>query len=163
MERSSALMAEILLAIALVLPWPSVDRAERAQRFAPLILEASERYQVDALLVVALIARESSFRQRIRGKSDRADVGLMGLRLGDDCVDGETDPAVVLAPRFNIMRGVRCLARHVKRCGSVLRALNRYNGRRCSPKSWPHSRRILANYQRIRELVEKRVVIREPL
>jgi len=142
-------VAEILLAISLVLPWPSAKRAEHAQRFAPLILEASDRYDVDPLLVVALIARESSFRPRVRGKRDRADIGLMGLRRGDDCVGGEKDVARILRPRFNVMAGVRCLARHVRRCGDIERALSRYNGRGCTRNS-PHSRRVLASYHRIR-------------
>lgn len=67
----------VLLAIDLaVARWWWVSRKER--RYDPLILRASQRYQIDPALVKAIIWKESRFEPSARGRA--GEIGLMQIR-----------------------------------------------------------------------------------
>jgi len=133
----------VLAAILASLPAASEKRVKRAQRHGPLIVEAAERYSVPQLVLVAQIKNESGWRVFVKGK-DGLDLGLLQLRRGGGCLDGfeHMTDRELMKPRRNIFLGARCLAKFIKRCGSLEAGLSRYNGRGCRKDTF-YSRKIL--------------------
>jgi len=130
-------MKTILMAIAIAVTPPngevSQKRIERAQRNAPHIAAAALEHDIPPLLLVAIIHKESSFRRRVRGL--RGEIGLMQLLRTGGCIPERLPTRKAIVPRTNIMLGAKCLARYIKRCGSISAGLSRYNGRGCTTKT----------------------------
>lgn len=131
------------------LAWPDIDHTATcrhvrlAERYAPIIVQESERYGIDPVAVAALISHESGFRSRAVGA--HGEIGLMQVKPDGHAV--RLCPREVQRlrnPRLNIRCGVRILSYMVKRCGgSMSRALTAYNnGGGC----WEggYTRRVLA-------------------
>ena len=125
------------MAIAIAVTPPngevSQKRIERAQRNAPHIAAAALEHDIPPLLLVAVIHKESSFRRRVRGL--RGEIGLMQLLRTGGCIPERLSSRKAIVPSTNIMLGAKCLARYIKRCGSISAGLSRYNGRGCAAKS----------------------------
>lgn len=123
---------------------PSPALVERVQRIAPLVVLVATEEGVSPLLLSAVIAKESSFRPRARGKA--GEVGLSQLKpdgLAMYYCKG------LRAHRLldNIRCGARLLALAKERCGGCPRRwLSAYNGRKCGESIY--SRRVMRLYDR---------------
>ncbi|HMS79888.1 MAG TPA: transglycosylase SLT domain-containing protein [Burkholderiaceae bacterium] len=89
--------------------------------------EEADRHGLDPCLVMAVIARESSFDPRAR---NRRDVGLMQLNLDwhRDRVAAAGGPQALLDPVRNVRAGTALLAHYRRLGGDDPSALQRYHG-----------------------------------
>lgn len=94
---------------------PSTD-FENRDEFDPIIREASERYNVPALLVKAVIATESGFRQGITNGRTTAS-GLMQVTKAAAKHVGADHGQLTSDPRAEIMAGTAYLSDMIDRFG----------------------------------------------
>jgi len=145
----------VLVVALLQLGHPARSAADvvRARLLAVQILDASEREDIDPVIVAAMIARESAFNAGARGGAD--DLGLMQIRRGGAVVGaGEalTDAALMLPP-INLAFGVAYLARQRAACArhgvtDPVSWISRYKGLAARPSRY--SRGIVAAAARAR-------------
>lgn len=112
---------------------PALAEAEVAAREADL----------DPLLIVAMIAVESSFNPN--AESHAGALGLMQVipRWHWDKIGEENDKEVLFDPRFNVQVGTLVLVEGLQRYGSLEDALQYYNGARNDPQR-RYTRRVLS-------------------
>ena len=115
---------------------------------------ASERFGVDPLLVLAVIAVESSFNP-----DARSHVGAQGLmqvvpRYHEDKLEEYGGSGEVLDPAINILVGTRILEQYLRRSGSLEAALQRYNGA-LSDASGRYARKVLAERGRLQRVIDQ--------
>ena len=124
-----------------------------------LILEQAElnarKYGFDPLLIVAMMAVESSFNPK--AQSPRGAQGLMQVipRYHMDKITphGEAED-VLFDPRINIQIGTQVLAEGMQRYGTLRDALQYYGGARKDPKA-RYSERVLRMKNRLATIVER--------
>ena len=127
------------------------DEAEHVVRAAHI---ASERVGIDPLLVLAVIAVESSFNpiaESIAGAK-----GLMQVvpRYHEDKLEENGGSGTVLDPMTNILVGTRILEQYIRRSGSLEAGLQRYNGAR-SDASSRYAQKVLAERARLQRVVDQ--------
>lgn len=94
-----------------------------AEHAAAHVVELTHRYYAeDPLLLLALAARESSFRPWVVGRHH--DVGLCQVRAQ---IHGRTE-AELIDPEMNVATAARVLRECIRRGGSVRAGLEAYNG-----------------------------------
>jgi soluble lytic murein transglycosylase-like protein len=108
---------------------------EKTLPWCQLIESASEKYNIDALLIAAIMLQESGGQPEIM--SDSGAVGLMqvmprdGIASTFQCINGPcfaNRPSIqeLKDPAFNIDYGVRMLAGLIERYGDIREALKHY-------------------------------------
>lgn len=107
---------------------------------APVILTESAG-RVNALVVGAVIARESNFDPNALGR--RGEVGLMQVKPDAAALLYCADLLPVLwEPWANVRCGVRLLTRALRRCTHLAFGLSHYNGQAC--KRSAYSEKVMA-------------------
>lgn len=124
--------------------WWGQEEKARDERFDRFITEASRRYQIDALLIRAVVWRESDFDPSALGLAGER--GLMQVRepAAQEWADAERienfRPTDLLDPRTNILAGSWYLARAISRWPDADRAevfgLAEYNAGRTHARRW---------------------------
>ena len=112
------------------------------------------RLGVDPLLIIAVMAVESSFNPF--AESVAGAKGLMQVipRYHSDKFDGSEAGKSVLDPDINIQIGARILKDYIRRGGSLVAGLQMYNG---SPgdESNAYANRVLSEQQRLQQVVRR--------
>ncbi len=143
------LVSTVTSAILSLMPlWNTDVEKARAAEYAAIVVEEAQAVEpeIDPLLVVSIIYRESSFRAEVRGQ--RGEVGLMQiLPLGtltrsitkDDLTDVRT----------NIRVGVSHLVYWQNECGAerTLVWVSAYNSGKCRANAY--GKRVLRLYKRL--------------
>lgn len=144
------LIAAVTAAILALVPhWKSEKSQVRAEQYATIIVEECQAVQppIDPFLVVAIVFKESSFREKIKGK--KGEVGLMQIMprgaLTRTILKGKMQDV-----RSNIRVGVGHLHYWQTECGpeNMDLWLSAYNLGRC--KSTKYARRVRRVYCRIK-------------
>ena len=127
------------------------DAAEEAVSAAHL---ASERVGIDPLLVLAVIAVESSFDPNAISLAGAE--GLMQVipKYHEDKLEEHGGSGAVRDPMINILVGTRILEQYIRRAGSLEAGLQRYNGA-LSDGSGRYARKVLAERERLRAIVDE--------
>lgn len=125
-----------------------------ARQITDWAVEIGEIRNLDPLLILAIIATESSFNPRAKSK-----VGAMGLMQVMADVHhrkfkafGGTEAAI--DPYANIVVGTDILAYLIKRTGSVKRALKWYSGAANLPNDRGYSKRVFREHAYLRLAAE---------
>lgn len=115
---------------------------------------ASERIGVDPLLVLAVIAVESSFNPNAQSLAGAQ--GLMQIvpRYHEDKLGEHGGSGAVLDPTINILVGTRILEQYIRRTGSLEAGLQRYNGALSEP-SGRYAQKVLAERGRLQRVVDQ--------
>lgn len=93
-----------------------------AQRVAPLIVENADRYNIDPLLLAALIRQESSYRSNVVSPA-----GAVGLTQVMPKFWQNTCPGDLFNEAINISCGALILNTYEKQAGDLHKALGYYN------------------------------------
>lgn len=117
----------------------------------PVLYEAENQAReadLDPLLIVAMIAVESSFNPL--AESHMGAQGLMQVipRWHMDKIGEDADERALFDPRFNVQVGTLVLVEGLQRYGSLQAALQYYGGARNDPEA-RYSKRVLAMKQRL--------------
>jgi soluble lytic murein transglycosylase-like protein len=123
---------------------------EVADRYAPWILDASDRQRVDPDLVAGLIYVESTFREHVRSHTGAMGPAQVNPRFWERHCGGHSleDPA------HNIQCGAIVLTHYADRCGGMACALRKYNvGPRNLERLRQASMRYLAKVDHFRNLI----------
>lgn len=124
----------------------------------PALLEAeasAARHDLDPLLLVAMMAIESSFNPS--AQSHRGAQGLMQVipRYHQDKIGADADEDALFDPVFNVQIGTSVLAEGLQRYGTLERALQYYGGARRDPKR-RYSKKVLKMKNRISAATDQR-------
>ena len=93
-----------------------------ANRVAPMIVQSAEQYQVDPLLIAAMIHQESSYRNYVVSPA-----GAVGLTQVMPSYWQQTCPGDLFEEASNINCGTYILAKYNQSAGSWKKALAYYN------------------------------------
>ena len=129
---------------------------DRAKEIALAIWDWAKNYEVDPILVAAIIATESNFRN-IKGKTRNDGLGYMQIKISTalsvalDDVDKYQikHGGLILQPRLNIRLGTMYLRRLYVICGSWAEAIEAYN----NDKTGRYLKKVVDNYFRIKDLM----------
>lgn len=110
--------------------------------------ELAEQMGFDPLLIVAIMAVESSFNAR--AVSNMGAQGLMQVipRYHQDKIGTKRGKHALFDPEFNVRVGVRVLHEGMQRYGSLQRALQYYNGSLKDPNA-RYTRKVMAVKKRL--------------
>jgi soluble lytic murein transglycosylase len=121
---------------------------EREKKFFPQIKAAASRYNVDPLLVKAIVWRESKFHPEVRGRA--GEIGLMQIQeiAAQEWADAEHDRAFehehCLDPGTNTLAGTfyfsKLLKRYQQTDNPIAYALADYNAGRGNILKWNGSK-----------------------
>lgn len=130
----------------LVRDWVARRYRVSAEALDPAFVEAEQsarEAELDPLLIVAMMAVESSFNPQ--AKSHAGALGLMQVipRWHMDKIGHENDHAVLFDPRFNVQVGTLVLVEGLQRYGSLEAALQYYNGARHDPEK-RYTKRVMS-------------------
>ena len=108
--------------------------------------------ELDPLLLVAMIAVESSFNPK--AKSHAGALGLMQVipRWHMDKIGHDNDHTVLFDPRFNVQVGTLVLLEGLQRYGSLEAALQYYNGARHDPEK-RYTKRVLSVKRQLQQVL----------
>ncbi|MDX5363671.1 MAG: transglycosylase SLT domain-containing protein [Pseudazoarcus pumilus] len=123
---------------------PAFVEAEQSAREAAL----------DPLLIVAMMAVESSFNPE--AKSHAGALGLMQVipRWHMDKIGAENDHTVLFDPRFNVQVGTLVLVEGLQRYGTLEAALQYYNGARHDPEM-RYTKRVMSVKRQLQDVLRK--------
>ena len=112
-----------------------------------------DRYALDPLLIVAVMAVESGFNPAAR--SDAGAMGLMQVipRFHADKLSA-ANGASVFDPHVNIRLGASVLKDCIRRGGTEIAGLQRYNGAR-GDATYAYARKVLGEKQRLQDAVRR--------
>lgn len=110
--------------------------------------EAGARIGIDPLLIVAIMAVESSFNPR--AVSNMGAQGLMQVipKYHQDKIGSRRGRNALFDPEFNVHVGTQVLHEGMRRYGSLQRALQYYNGSLTDPQA-RYTRKVLAFKKRL--------------
>ena len=110
--------------------------------------ESAEAHGFDPLLIVAIMAVESSFNPR--AVSNMGAQGLMQVipRYHQDKIGKRRDKYALFDPELNVRVGTLVLREGLQRYGSMQRALQYYNGSLKDPKA-SYTRKVMAIKKRL--------------
>lgn len=150
--------AKVLLLIILSLTgWKNQRDIDKASKYADIIIKHSAAFNIDPLLIVAVIQKESGFREIIKGKADER--GLMQIKPKSSASKGYDiyGKKALYDPDLNIYLGARHLARAKVECGTDVMGyyLSFYNGFRqknghCYKTSY--SEKVMIEYRKLRRI-----------
>ncbi len=136
--------------LSLVPHWTSDKSMERAETYASIIVEESEAVQppIDPFLVVAIAYKESSFREKVRGR--KGEIGLMQVLPRGAVTRAVTNEKQFLDVRSNIRVGIGHLNYWQKKCGEDRFEvwLSAYNTGRCTKTDY--AKRIQRLYCKVK-------------
>ena len=143
MKRRRAILFSILFLVTFAAVW--LWREEwREKRFIPQIRAAAKRYNVDPMLVKAVVWRESRFNPDVRGK--HGEIGLMQIQeiTAQEWADSERNLAFTheqcFDPATNTLAGTFYLSKLLKRYSRtgdpIPYALADYNAGRANVLKW---------------------------
>lgn len=132
------------------------DAAEHVVRAAHT---ASERVGIDPLLVLAVIAVESSFNPVAESLSGAKGLMQVVPRYHEDKLEEHGGSSAVLDPTTNILVGTRILDQYIRHSASLEAGLQRYNGAR-SDASSRYAQKVLAERARLQRVVDQHERIR---
>jgi soluble lytic murein transglycosylase-like protein len=115
---------------------------------------ASTRVGLDPLLVLAVIAIESSFDPNAVSLAGAEGLMQVVPRYHEDTLEEHGGIDAVRDPTINILVGVRILDQYIRRAGSLEAGLQRYNGA-LSDGSGRYARKVLAERERLRMIVNQ--------
>ena len=115
---------------------------------------ASTRVGLDPLLVLAVIAIESSFDPNAVSLAGAEGLMQVVPRYHEDTLEEHGGIDAVRDPTINILVGVRILDQYIRRTGSLEAGLQRYNGA-LSDGSGRYARKVLAERERLRMIVNQ--------
>jgi soluble lytic murein transglycosylase-like protein len=112
----------------------------------------ANRYGLDPLLVLAVMAIESSFNPI--AESNMGAVGLMQIipRFHEDKIAAHEGS--VLDPRVNISVGAQLLREYIRRAGSEVAGLQLYNGASDDPAN-AYAAKVIGERERLRQAIER--------
>lgn len=115
---------------------------------------AGERVSLDPLLVLAVIAVESSFDPNAQSLAGAR--GLMQVipKYHEDKLEEHGGSGALLDPTVNILVGARILEQYIRHAGSIEAGLQRYNGARLDG-SGRYAQKVLAERERLRLIVDQ--------
>jgi hypothetical protein len=135
----------------------------RIDVFSRLLASAAQAHGLDPFLLGALAMRESALNPGAVGAAGEAGLVQLhprgvgrGMRFVQDedyreqCVERGA-PA---CQRPILKRAARMLSKAIDECGSLVRALGKYNSGRCSPRPG-YTRHVLEERDRLRRLAER--------
>jgi len=110
--------------------------------------DSAEEHGFDPLLIVAIMAVESSFNPR--AVSNMGAQGLMQVipRYHQDKIGKRRDKYALFDPELNVRVGTLVLQEGLQRYGSMQRALQYYNGALKDPKA-RYTRKVMALKKRL--------------
>jgi Transglycosylase SLT domain len=121
---------------------------------------ASEQVGIDPLLVLAVIAIESSFDPDAISLAGAEGLMQVVPRYHGDTLKEHGGNDAVRDPKTNILVGTRILEQYIRRTGSLEAGLQRYNGA-LSDGSGRYAQKVLAERERLQVIVDQ--VERTPL
>jgi hypothetical protein len=132
---------------------------QATRRFVAEAHAAGGEFDVDPLLILAIMAIESSLDPDARNRSGAR--GLMQVipKFHRAKLAEHGGEATILEPRVNIMVGTAILKEYVRRTGSVVAGLQRYVGSDDPDKRY--ARKVLAEKQRLRSIVARSLVSKD--
>lgn len=147
-EAEDALLSSEMVRVR---DWVAKRYRVSGQALEPALVEAEQSAReaaLDPLLIVAMIAVESSFNPL--AKSHAGALGLMQVipRWHMDKIGEDNDHKALFDPRFNVQVGTLVLVEGLQRYGSLEAALQYYNGARHDPEM-RYAKRVLAMKQRL--------------
>lgn len=139
-------MTLAVLAAAMTMILPAAPKA-RINALAPMLLFEAVKQGVNPLLVIAVAARESAYRQDVIGQ--HGELGALQVNpLGRATQWCTADLKRLHVPRVNIKCGVILLRKALAICqGNEAHALNQYNGGRC--ESSRYAKRVMQLLERL--------------
>lgn len=143
--------------MARVRDWVARRYRVSGEALEPALAEAvvsAREAEVDPLLIVAMMAVESSFNPL--AESHAGALGLMQVipRWHMDKIGEENGPQALFDPRFNVQVGTLVLMEGMQRFGSLEAALQYYNGARNDPER-RYTKRVMAMKQQLMAAAER--------
>jgi soluble lytic murein transglycosylase-like protein len=116
--------------------------------------DAGIRVGLDPLLILAVIAIESSFNPT--AESPAGAKGLMQVvpRYHQDTLEEHGASGVLLDPAVNIVVGARILKRYIHKAGSLEAGLQSYNGA-LPDASRKYAKKVIAERDRLRNFADR--------
>jgi len=127
---------------------------DAAEEWVSAAYVASEQVGVDPLLVLAVIAIESSFDPNAVSLAGAEGLMQVVPKYHEEKLDEHGGSDAVRDPAINILVGARILEQYIRRSGSLEAALQRYNGA-LSDASGRYSRKVLAERGRLQRVIEQ--------
>lgn len=134
------MLVELLCATVLSV---GIANADVACQYAPVVINAAQTYQVQPLMLVALIEQESNWKVDARGKA-----GEIGL--GQILTKNKEKAKKVSVPEENILATARYLSEQDIRYRSIEKGLQSYNAGHPTAKAEKYARSVLRKYYRLR-------------
>lgn len=125
-----------------------------ATRFVAAAYQAGQRFGVDPLLVISVIAVESRFNPV--AESNVGAKGLMQVipKYHPEKVSQHGGPDALLVPKVNIQIGTQILHEYLRRFGQTDAALQQYAGASDQPSAW-YANRVLSERSRLQRVVKR--------
>jgi soluble lytic murein transglycosylase-like protein len=127
---------------------------DAAEEWVSAAYVASERTGFDPLLVLAVIAVESSFNPNAQSLAGAQGLMQVVPRYHEDKLEEHGGSGAVLDPTVNILVGTRILEQYIRHTGNLEAGLQRYNGA-LSDASSRYARKVLAERGRLQLLVDQ--------
>lgn len=118
-----------------------------ANRIAPIIVQSSDRYDVDPILIAAVIRQESSYRSNVTSSA-----GAVGLTQIIPRYWQQSCPGNLFDENTNVNCGTYILTQYEKSAGSWKKALAYYN---VGPTNYKNNRKMKKQGKRYAKQVKK--------
>jgi soluble lytic murein transglycosylase-like protein len=115
---------------------------------------ASEHIGIDPLLVLAVIAVESSFNPNAESRAGAQGLMQVVPRYHEDKLEEHGGRGAVFDPTINILVGTRILEQYIRHTGSLEAGLQRYNGT-LSDASRRYAQKVLTERERLQLIVDR--------
>jgi soluble lytic murein transglycosylase-like protein len=115
---------------------------------------ASEHSGIDPVLVLAVIAVESSFNPNAESRAGAKGLMQVVPRYHEEKLEEHGGSGAVFDPTINILVGTRILEQYIRDTGSLKAGLQRYNGA-LSDASARYAQKVLAERGRLQLVVDR--------
>ena len=129
-----------------------VDEAD-VREYVSLAFSSAREHEVDPLLVLAIIATESSFNPRARSKAGAEGLMQVHTRVHKDKLKRHGGPKAVFDPAVNIDVGSKILKQYLDRYGRPQRALKAYVGAADLPHDHGYASKVLKRKAEFRNVL----------
>ena len=127
---------------------------ESAQEAVGAAHLAGERVGIDPLLVLAVIAIESSFDPNAVSLAGAEGLMQVVPRYHEDKLEEHGGSDALRDPMINVLVGARILEQYIRRAGNLKAGLQRYNGA-TSDGSGRYAQKVLAEWGRLQRIVDQ--------
>ena len=134
-----------------------VDAAD-VRRYVSLVWASAAAHKLDPVLVLAIIATESSFNPRARSSAGAEGLMQVHTRVHKDKLKAHGGPRAIFDPAVNIDVGSRILKRYLDRYGRTQRALKAYVGAADLPHDSGYAKKVLSRSAEFRAVIQSGVV-----